>query len=204
MTNEIPKFKIGIGLDAVKKFAMKEENGLNEQQKNSIFNFIDEDTDGKITNAGELQIIQNILKGTKNMPPQITIDEGEYRELENGFEVSRKTYDLNESTVYENGKKHPSEYRTFDTTYFNEEKYGNPEVDKIWMDIYNDTNNDGLMDNRRQITETSDGLKKILYDDNADGSFDKKEIHKNGMTYHYTKNEQGHWVLEYKEEDKKE
>ena len=180
--NEIPNFKVGTDLKEVANYVRANVKDSAVQQ--SIFNMIEDDSkfgDGKISNKGELQILKNLLSGTKNMPPEVQAEESSHMfnskmlssvEKENGDGSE-------EETIYVDNKHRESKYSNLDQSY----------------DTFFDFDQDGKMDSRSHIRFQDSESRIEYYDEDADGTFDRKSVHKNGVRLIYEKGKDGEWRL---------
>ena len=180
--NEIPNFKVGTDLKEVANYVKANVKDSTVQQ--SIFNMIEDDSkfgDGKISDKGELQILKNLLSGTKNMPTEVQAEEATtIKNSDTGISIEK---------VNEDGSMESSEYGIYEKDIKNR-SYRHSTDDAV--DSFVDMNNDGTMD-KRFYYKKEGGVCYI--DQDANGTFDTKTVRIDRTEYTYERAEDGEWKL---------
>lgn len=194
--------KVGVHLGQVRAYVEKQDY-MSKEQKQAIFNFINDDVDHVVSNPVEAQMIKNLLSGDNSKvkcnglqnPQSIerahysgTMDPGTEREYTYYEDVTTlKTGNVEQEIVYyEQHSKNPEldgQKSRGNTLKFNHGKV----EDHYIMD------KNGIVDSRRTTVGNI-----IYYDYNMDGQYDEKWIYdpKNKQVAAYKRTEKGGWQLD--------
>jgi len=179
--DKIPNFTIGTSYAEVKNFLAT--SNLDEKQKASIFSMINDDEtigDGKITNKGELQILNKLLKGV--IETIVLKDPSYTREKDNPEETVIKNdidFSFSKGFIVEETLENNKGFKRY---YYSESKkdiedyyYGRTE------NINSEEKNEAFRVYKKGDTEYNDW--------DLDGTFDEKE-----EGYKSYKRVDGEWV----------
>ena len=202
MNSNIPEIKIGTNLSDLANF-VKNNSSLSQAQKNSIFNFIEDEKatgDGKISNKVELSMLLSWLKpGNKDaeviMPESLNVEADNVDVHILGDDVTLEEKVDENTTLREelSVEKNSDGNTTKDRYYTSESSYNNGEYDD---DKLADLDNDGIADYRIKTTENK-GVLVEYADFDLDGEFDGKVVSKgnNEGDVHYERKAAGNWTL---------
>lgn len=179
-------FRVGRDFESIKNYLNK--NNFSDEVKESVFNLIKEDADGKITDNIELQKILGFMykEGSVDMPSVVPDDKNV-----NVLKKADETILLNnaEKATYNiNQKDRTATYsETTPKDFFNNEYQASSLVDK---DL------DGYADSSKTVIKKNGVITEYI-DENLDGVFDKKQTkNENGEIASQVKSEDGRWILE--------
>lgn len=185
---------LGMKMDEVKalaeNFKLQHKNKVNQKAMDSIFNFANEDNDGKVTTKVELAMLQGFfdnLGAKKAKEPEVKMPQLDVPEKDDGFgvvkEKTNKTWDSHHALDEEKSIKSTTYDRTSYTHLVDEPGKG------LYVDTLLDENNDGNADSRYVKNNN------VSYSDNdLDGSFDEKTVEDyDGNETKYVRKD-GQWI----------
>ena len=179
-TGKSTEIKIGMDLEKFKSEV--------QQMPTSVFNFIEDDRDKKITNNVELKLFEKLMNEAKDLE-MLTVEpdeEGAYIEDSEDVDGNKVVTTINNDSKYAvtfDEKGQPISAR------YTEEEEATSVTDELIDKDY-----DGKADSR-VTSEWINGNQVIQTDNDLDGKYDEKIVETIDAQLIYTRNENDKWVL---------